>query len=78
MATRLPLSTGYRPPLSREAARRSAPVLAAAAGEPNAHDPGTFPAEARPVLRVAAALAGFALAGFAVVVVFVLALLGAL
>ena len=39
-------------------------------------DRGSFPIEARPVLRVAAAMAGLALAGYAAVAVIVLVLAG--
>jgi len=77
MATRSQLAASYGEYLVRDDPSRLPPYPRSAGRDGEPVDHASSFGEARPVLRVAAALAAIALTGFAVVVVALLALLGA-
>ncbi|MBS0373770.1 MAG: hypothetical protein JSR73_04280 [Proteobacteria bacterium] len=78
MARPLPLALGHEASRLPPRRARLAPALAEceADGSDGAPDPGSFLGEARPLLRVVAALSAIALAGFAAFLGVILALLG--
>lgn len=76
MATRLPLPARYAIRFARDGSWRPEPLPGTGDEERQETDPGAFPGEAAPILRVAATIAAIALGGFAVVFVALLALVG--
>ena len=78
MRTQLSLSTGGAVRLTSDESRRLILRPWVADDSRQEREAGGLLAEARPVLRAAATLAAIALAGFAIVVIALLGLLGAL
>jgi hypothetical protein len=77
MALRLPLSAAYDARFVRDESWQALPLPGDAGHHGAKQDVGPFATESRSVLRVAAAMAVIALAGFSIVVIALLALLQA-